>query len=262
MSHISHTWHTWRRVLFRAQGPPCRGPSCATSTLDSPAKSAPGGRGEQAPHTGPVSFTGIPHAAAQFYADLEEDNTREFWAERKPDYEQHVLGPMQSLLADLEPDFGAPKVFRPHRDVRFSADKSPYKTHQGGYVPVAEATGWYVEVSADGLRVGAGCYQMTSERLATFRRAVAHDRTGTALELQVEALREGGWEIGGDRLKTAPRGVAKDHPRIDLLRHRSLTAMRWIEDGDIVTTTRLLPEIRAFWEELRPLVTWLAATDR
>lgn len=208
-----------------------------------------------------MSFTGIPHAAAQYYADLEQDNTREFWAARRSDYERHVRAPMVDLLAGLEPDFGAAKVFRPHRDVRFSADKSPFKTHQGGYVPVAEATGWYVEVSADGLRVGAGCYRMTTERLASYRRAVDGARTGPELERIVRGLREAGWEIGGDRLKTAPRGVSRDHPRIDLLRYRSLTAMRWIEDGDVVTTPRLLPEVRDLWHGLRPFVMWLEATD-
>lgn len=209
-----------------------------------------------------MSFPGIPHAAAAFYADLEQDNSREFWARRRDDYQQHVRGPMETLLAELEPDFGPAKVFRPHRDVRFAADKSPYKTHQGGFVPVAEATGWYAEVSADGFRVGAGCYRMTSPRLAAYRCAVDEERSGTELAGIVVALRRTGWEIDGDRLATAPRGMSHTHPRIDLLRHRSLTTMRWIEDADVVTTPRLLPVVREHWEQLRPLVDWLAETDR
>ena len=91
-----------------------------------------------------MSFTGIPHAAADFYADLEQDNTREFWARRGDDYRSHVRGPMLALLAEVEPDFGPAKIFRPHRDVRFAADKSPYKTHQGGFIAAAEATGDHV----------------------------------------------------------------------------------------------------------------------
>lgn len=206
-----------------------------------------------------MTFTGIPHAAASFYADLEQDNSREFWAARRQDYEQHVRGPMKELLAGLEPDFGAAKVFRPHRDVRFSASKSPYKTHQGGYVSVAEATGWYVEVSADGFRVGAGCYRMDTDRLKAFRSAVADDRRGAELERIVGEMRGSGWEVEGDRLATAPRGISRDHPRIELLRHRSLPVSRWIEDGDVVTTPLLLPEVRKLWNQLRPLVDWLAA---
>jgi uncharacterized protein (TIGR02453 family) len=209
-----------------------------------------------------VSFTGIPHAAADFYADLEQDNTREFWARRGDDYRSHVRGPMLALLAEVEPDFGPAKIFRPHRDVRFAADKSPYKTHQGGFIAAAEATGWYAEVSADGFRIGAGCYRMTSARLAAYRRAVDDGRSGPELERILATLGQTGWEIGGDRLATAPRGMSRAHPRIDLLRHRSLTVMRWIEDGDVVTTPDLLPVVRAHFAQLRPLVDWLAATDR
>lgn len=210
--------------------------------------------------TAGVSFTGFPHAAVDFYLALEEDNSREFWAARRADYEQHVRGPMTALLAELEGSFGAGKVFRPHRDVRFSADKTPYKTHQGGYVATAESTGWYAEVSADGFRIGAGCYRMDSRRLRSYRAAVADERRGRELERIVDGLQGAGWEIGGDQLRTAPRGVPRDHPRIGLLRHRALTAMRWEPDGDVVTTPLLLDEVRRRWEELRPLVDWLAAT--
>lgn len=205
-----------------------------------------------------MSFPGIPHAAAAFYADLEQDNSREFWARRRDDYQQHVRGPMETLLAELEPDFGPAKVFRPHRDVRFAADKSPYKTHQGGFVPVAEATGWYAEVSADGFRLGGGTYRMEPPALAAYRAAVDDEELGTGLERIVTGLRADGWQIGGETLRTAPRGWPREHGRIELLRHRALTALRWVDDVDVVTSARLVEEVRDGWEQLRPLVTWLA----
>lgn len=207
-----------------------------------------------------MSFTGFPHSAVDFYLALEQDNSREFWAAHRADHEQHVRAPMTALLAELEGAFGTGKVFRPHRDVRFSADKSPYKTHQGGYVATADSTGWYAEVSADGFQLGAGCYRMDSERLRSYRAAVVDERRGRALEGIVADLAEAGWEIGGEQLKTAPRGVPRDHPRIGLLRHKALTAMRWELDGDVVTTPLLLDEVRRGWEELRPFVDWLTAT--
>lgn len=203
-----------------------------------------------------MAFTGIPHAAADFYARLEEDNSREFWAAHKDAYERDVRGPMTALMEELEGDFGAAKVFRPNRDVRFAADKSPYKTHQGGYVPVAPRTGWYAEVSADGFRLGGGCYHLEPAALAAYRTAVDGPR-GAELETLVADLRGAGWEIEGDRLRTAPRGWSREHPRIELLRFRNISAMRWIEDGDIVTTPALAPEVRALWEQVRPLVEWL-----
>ena len=203
-----------------------------------------------------MSFTGIPHAATDFYAKLEVDNSTGFWQANRERYETSVRGPMTALLEALEEEFGPAKIFRPHRDVRFSADKSPYKTHQGGYVAAGTRSGWYAEVSADGFRLGGGCYHMDSAVLAAFRKDVDGPR-GAQLERLVEDLRAAGWEIGGDTLKTAPRGWSRDHERIDLLRHKNISAMRWIEDADVVTTPALVDQVRADWRQVSPLVEWL-----
>ncbi|NLG20141.1 MAG: DUF2461 domain-containing protein [Actinomycetales bacterium] len=203
-----------------------------------------------------MTFEGFPHDAADFYAELELDNSTGFWQAQRERYETAVRRPMTALLDALEEEFGPGKVFRPHRDVRFSADKSPYKTHQGGYVTTGSRTGWYAEVSADGFRLGGGCYQMEPAVLAAYRKDVAGPR-GVELERLVGELRETGWEVDGDRLKTAPRGFARDHERIDLLRHRTISAMRWIEDADIVTTSRLVEQVRTDWRAVTPLLDWL-----
>ncbi|MEO7132377.1 MAG: DUF2461 domain-containing protein [Dermatophilaceae bacterium] len=203
-----------------------------------------------------MSFTGFPHAASDFYAELEHDNSREFWLARRDIYERDVRGPMTALLDGLEDEFGPGKVFRPNRDVRFSADKSPYKLHQGGYVAVGSGTGWYAEVSADGFRLGGGCYHLDAPMLAAYRTAV-DGPAGAALVRLVEGLRSNGWDVGGEVLKTAPRGWSREHPRIALLRHRSITATRWIDDADVVTTPLLLDRVRSGWREIRPLVDWL-----
>lgn len=208
-----------------------------------------------------MTFEGIPHDAADFYAELEEDNSTGFWQANRERYETSVRGPVTALLAELEEEFGPGKVFRPNRDVRFSADKSPYKTHQGGYVATAPRTGWYAEVSADGFRLGAGCYQMETAVLAAYRRDVDGPR-GAELVRLVEQLASAGWEIGGDTVKTAPRGWPRDHERIGLLRHKNLSAMRWIEDAEIVTTGRLVDEVRTHWRTVRPLVEWLGPVAR
>ena len=111
-------------------------------------------------------FAGFPVSALDFYDDLEVDNTRSFWEAHKATYDEAVKAPMVALTAALEPEFGRAKVFRPHRDVRFAKDKTPYKTHQGAFVPAGESTGWYVEISARGTRVGAGYYEASGPRLA------------------------------------------------------------------------------------------------
>jgi uncharacterized protein (TIGR02453 family) len=203
-----------------------------------------------------VSFEGFPVAALDFYDDLEVDNTRSFWEAHKGVYAESVLAPFKALTGALEPEFGAAKIFRPYRDVRFSKDKTPYKTHQGAFVAVAEATGYYLELSPRGVRVGGGFYHAPSDRLAAFRAAIVHDRFGPELEKLIRAAEKDGFEIGGDRLKTTPRGFDADHPRIELLRHRSLTAGRSLGFEPMIHTAQLLDVVRDDWRSLRPLVEW------
>ena len=133
---------------------------------------------------------------------------------------------MTALCDALEPEFGDAKIFRPYRDVRFAKDKTPYKTHQGAFVDGRPATGWYVEISARGVRVGGGFYEASGQRLAAIRAAMADDTTGPRLQRIVRKLERDGFEINGEQLKTAPRGYAADHPRIDLLRRKQLFAGR------------------------------------
>src|SRR3712207_2500424 len=78
-----------------------------------------------------VSFTGFPDEGLVFYEGLEADNSKTYWTEHRHLYEECVRTPMQALADELAPEFGSPKLFRPYRDVRFSHDKTPYKTHQG-----------------------------------------------------------------------------------------------------------------------------------
>jgi len=215
------------------------------------------------PSSAPEPFTGIPVAALDFYDDLEVDNTKSFWEKHKAVYEEAVKAPMTALCAALEPEFGSAKVFRPYRDVRFAKDKTPYKTHQGAFVPAGPSTGWYVQVSAQGVRTGAGFYEASSAGLAAVRAAIDEELTGQELERILDTLRADGWDVGGDRLKTSPRGYAADHPRIELLRHRSLTAGRSHGFEPVIHTPELLDVVRDDWRALRPLVEWVAArTDR
>jgi len=203
-------------------------------------------------------FTGFPVAALDFYDDLEVDNTKSYWEKHKTTYAECVKAPMTALCAALEPEFGQPKVFRPYRDVRFAKDKTPYKTHQGAFVAAGPATGWYVEVSARGVRTGAGFYEASPERLASFRSAIDDKRTGTGLERIVAALVTEGWSVGGDTLKTSPRGYAADHPRIELLRHKSLFLQHSHGFEPVIHTPELLDLVRDDWRALRPLVEWVA----
>jgi len=203
-----------------------------------------------------VTFSGIPVAALDFYDDLEVDNTRSFWTEHRQVYLESVRAPMEALCAELAAEFGRAKVFRPYRDVRFSKDKTPYKTHQGAFVAVAPHTGWYVEVSPRGVRTAGGFYATDAPQLASLRAAMAEGLTGERLQALLDELAGSGFEISGDRLKTSPRGYPADHPRIDLLRHRTLSATHLIGFEPVIHTAELVDLVRADWRALRPLVQW------
>ncbi|RKS75082.1 uncharacterized protein (TIGR02453 family) [Actinomadura pelletieri DSM 43383] len=199
-----------------------------------------------------MAFGGFSEEAFSFYEGLQADNGKSYWTAHKDTYERHVREPLRELCAELEEEFGAVKLFRPYRDVRFSKDKTPYKTHQGGHT----SEGFYLQIDADGLMVAGGMYAPTPEQLRRYREGVGSDLYGPELQAIVDDLRAAGLEIGGDRLKTRPRGTPPDHPRLDLLRHRSLYAHEgwpadpWMETPEVVT------RVRASWRRLRPLVDW------
>lgn len=206
-----------------------------------------------------VEFTGFPEAALDFYDDLELDNTKTFWEAHRSTYDEAVAGPMKALVGALEPEFGPAKVFRPYRDVRFSKDKTPYKTHQGAFVAKGPSTGYYVQIGAAGVRVGVGFYEASSDRLATVRAAIDDKAHGSDLESVLDELTSSGWELGGDRLKTAPRGYDVDHPRIELLRHRSMTLGRNLGFDPVIHTPALVDRVAADWREATPFVEWVLA---
>ena len=203
------------------------------------------------------TFEGIPTAAFRFYAELEENNNREWWLEHKTTYDAEVKGPLTALLSELEPKFGPAKIFRPNRDIRFSQDKSPYKTAQGAFAASQEGVGFYLQISADGLLIGGGYHSHTPAQLTRFRAAVDAPDSGLELQGIVDAVAAAGFAIEGETLKTVPRGFDKDHPRAELLKHKSLSASVEVGQPDWLSTPAARDEIAARWEKLRPLVEWV-----
>jgi uncharacterized protein (TIGR02453 family) len=202
-----------------------------------------------------MAFRGWPVEAIEFFEGLQADNSKSYWTANKAVYEAKVLGPMNELLAELAPEFGSGRVFRPYRDVRFSADKSPYKTYIAAHLEQG-----YISLSAEGLGVGCGLYMPDAGALDRFRRAVADEDTGSELVGLVAAARKKGMEVSAhEQLKTAPKGYPKDHARIELLRMKGLTTWQqwapgaWL--GTAKAKTRIVDHLRAS----RPVIGWLAA---
>ena len=199
-------------------------------------------------------FDGFPERGLIFYEGLEADNSKPYWTDNRDVYERAVKAPMLALLAELEEEFGPGRMFRPYRDVRFSKDKTPYKLHAA-----ATVDSFYVSLGADGLFVGGGYHQVAPDQLERLRRAVADDVQGPALERVLDTVRKAGHEVGGDRMTRAPRGYPPDHPRIELLRHRSLVASRHWEPAEWLHTRAAMTRVRDAWRAITPLTDWLQA---
>lgn len=204
------------------------------------------------------AFDGFPLGVIDFYEDLERNNTREWWQAQKASYDDDVRAPMEAFAAVVEEEFGTAKIFRPNRDVRFSADKSPYKTHQGLVVAQGEGAGWYVQVSAEGLMSAAGWWRGTPELVARYREALEDEDRADELERILADLRAAGYLIGGERLKSRPRGVEADHPYLELLKHRSLTVERQYGEPEWLPTAAAADHIVNDWRAYRPLMSWIA----
>ena len=200
-----------------------------------------------------MPFHGWPVEALEFFEGLEAANSKSFWLENRDVYEGSVRAPMEELLEELAPEWGEGRIFRPYRDIRFSADKTPYKTHIGAMVGDG-----YVQVNADGLSAGSGMWEMAPDQLERFREAVAGERSGAELVEVVAQTRAAGLEVSArEVLKTAPRGYPKDHPRIELLRHKGLITWRAWPAGAWLGTRRAKERVVEFLRLSAPLNGWL-----
>jgi uncharacterized protein (TIGR02453 family) len=190
-----------------------------------------------------MAFRGWPEEALEFYEGLEADNSKAYWHQNRSVYEEMVRGPMEELLAELEREFGEGRIFRPYRDIRFSPDKSPYKTHIGATL----AGGGYVQLSARGLGAGSGMYTMAAERSGRKAAAIVAGLGGQGIAVTAHG-----------ELKTAPKGYPKDHPRIELLRLKGLVAWKEWPAGAWLGTARAKDRVVEFLRAAKPLNRWLA----
>ena len=205
----------------------------------------------------PEAFRGWPTSALDFVRDLEQDTTRSFWTAHKDVYERDVRAPFEALSELVAEEFGPLQLFRPYRDVRFSKDKSPYKTRAYAATEGEGGEAYYVEVSAKGLVVASGYWMMANDQLDRYRQAVDDDRAGIDLERIVAGLAEKDLTIEGPSLKTAPRGYRRDHPRIELLRRKSVAAMRSFVPGRWLSTAAAADRIVEVWRAGGPVNGWL-----
>jgi uncharacterized protein (TIGR02453 family) len=204
-----------------------------------------------------TGFAGFPEQALVFYEGLRADNSKAYWSDHRATYERCVKAPMEALLAELEPEFGAAKLFRPYRDVRFAKDKTPYKDHAGAVVQGddAGAGALYVQLSADGLYVGGGYWRMETDQAQRLRAAIADELTGAALQRILDDLGE--WDLYGERLKRLPKPYDATHPRAHLLQQKALAVTRAFEPAEWLHEPECGRRVADSWRAVRPVNGWL-----
>jgi uncharacterized protein (TIGR02453 family) len=207
-----------------------------------------------------TGFTGFGERALDWFDGLEEDNSKSYFEAHRTVYEQDVRRPLEALLTELAADFGgAAYLFRPYRDVRFTHDKSPYKTNAAGHLRGREGTGagLYVSLSGAGLYAGSGYWGMARDQQQRLVEAVADERSGQELVALVAAAEEAGLTIWGQELKTAPRGYTRDHPRIRFLRHKHLNTGANLDDPAALTSRAALDHTVRAWRAGADVNAWL-----
>jgi uncharacterized protein (TIGR02453 family) len=201
-----------------------------------------------------VPFTGWSPEAIDFYDGLEEDNSKTYWHAHRSEYDDLVKAPLEALVAELADEFGSAIISRPNRDLRFSADRSPYKTR----IYARLERGGFIQFSAAGLSAGRGLYMPAPDQLERYRGAVDDDTTGPELVALVATARRKGFEVSSrDALKTAPKGYRKDHPRIDLLRNKGLITWKEWPSGPWLSKPAAKTRVVGFLRSSGPLQDWL-----
>lgn len=199
------------------------------------------------------SFQGWTGDFRGYFLGLRANNNKAWFDAHRSQYESEVKAPMLALLADLEAEFGPPRrVSRPNRDIRFSADKSPYKLNI-----YADGPGGYVALDADGLVAAGGLYMVEPEQLRRMREAIAADRSGGELTAIVTALRRRGYEVEGQELKRVPPPYPQDHPRAALLRHKRLIYFKRWPVEPWIATPKARDRVAQAWRDGSDLNAWL-----
>ena len=206
-----------------------------------------------------VQVGGFLPRATKFFVGLERDNSKDYWTANKTIFDEEVREPMAALVDSLPERFQPFKIFRMNRDIRFSPDKSPYKTQHGAAHEIG-GTVYYVHLDARGLMTACGAYMMAPDQLERYRESVAADATGRTLQDMLHDLRQRGFEVGhgmSEPLKTAPRGYPKDHPRVDLLRQKAVSAHRRLTGTGLRDGAAVRQFVEDTFDKCEPLNDWI-----
>jgi uncharacterized protein (TIGR02453 family) len=199
-------------------------------------------------------FAGFPREAFTFFKNLAKNNNKDWFHANKGVYEVSCRDALKALTVVLDPPFGADRLTRINRDMRFARDKSaPYHTRISTGV-----RGNFLSLSADGLYVGTGIYMPDAATLRRLREAIAADASGRKLAAIVATLRRKGYTVSThESVAGAPRGFGADHPRLELLRMKDIHAGKMFGPSSDITTAKGVQQVRKACEDIAPLREWI-----
>ncbi len=220
------------------------------------------------------TFNGFPRKYFTFFNQLKKNNTREWFEEHRSDYEDFVMHPARAFvmamgkkLRKIAPGVNAiPKInqslFKINRDVRFSKDKSPYKTYMGiwmweGQRKRMASSGFYLHVENKKLLIGVGIKMFPKPLLDRYRQAVVDKKQGVALKRAVEKVAAAGYLIDGQHYKKVPRGYDPEHPRAEYLLYNGLTARLEEKVTDVFYSDAIIDYAYGHYKNMLPLHRWL-----
>jgi len=221
-------------------------------------------------------FKGFPKAGLTFLKQLESNNNKPWFEAHKDEYKNHLLTPalqfveamgerLQTISNHIHADTrtnGAGTLIRMARDVRFSKDKSPYKTAIAGIFwegagKKMNCPGFGFHMEAGGMYLMAGLFAFEKDQLDAYRAAVDNESKGKKLQRAINQVSKAGYAVQGEHYKRVPKPYAQDHPSADLLRHAGLYAsFEFIKPG-VVTSSNLLDECFGHFKAMSPVQRWL-----
>lgn len=227
-------------------------------------------------------FIGFPQQSRQFLADLAANNNREWFEAHKQEYRRYLLEPALAFVVALGEQLrtlsdamvydtrtnGSGSIMRIHRDTRFSADKSPYKTNLGilfwqGPRKKIENPGFFFHMDAHNAVIYAGMHTFPPWMLAAYRHAVVDEQLGAELAAAIESIRKAGaYEVGGRHYKRVPKGYDPAHTRADLLCYNGLYASAPSIDPTVLATPDLVETCLAHCRSMTPLHQWLVKVSQ
>ena len=208
-----------------------------------------------------------------FLSGLAKHNERPWFQERKAIYDQ-LRAQFEAdaeiwsrLLAPLDPVLGGPEgrksIFRIYRDVRFSKNKDPYKTHFSAYFTAGagkevDSPGYYLQLGPNGnTLIAGGLYQPDKAQLAAIRQEIDYNADELKALLAAPDFQRYFGNLGGEKLKKAPAGYAVGHPEIELLKHKSFVVTHQMPDAEVLSHEDFQAHVLAVFRAMVPLCQFL-----